>query len=107
MEAMQITPSRYLAAKLVQNSGISCFRQLGFASFSSGKRKDRSFCVRARSYKEGGEFVSSNQEKTEEGVLVGDERDEIGSAVGFPFIPNSGQNHSCCDTQLHFVCLFV
>ncbi|KAG6391547.1 hypothetical protein SASPL_149303 [Salvia splendens] len=109
MEALRIAPSRYPAAKLIQNSGISCFRQLGFASFSSGKRKDRSFCVRARSYKEESEFVSrgsgnAKNQETKEGVLVGDERDEIDSVVGFHSIPHSVK---CYDYSGKMIAVYV
>ena len=100
MEALHIAPGRNLAVKLVQNSGVDCFsgvRQVGFASLLSGKRKDRSFCVRARSYKEEGEIASrgsgnaQNKEK-EQGIFLGAERDGTGSVVGFHLIPHSGQN---------------
>lgn len=100
MEALQIAPLRNLGIKLIQNGGVDCFsgvRQVGFASLLSGKRKDRYFCVRTRSYKEEGEFVgrrggNAQNKETEEGILLGAERDGTGSVVGFHLIPHSGEN---------------
>ncbi|KAG6410050.1 hypothetical protein SASPL_128097 [Salvia splendens] len=97
METLHIAPGRNLAAKLVHNSGVDCFsgvRQVGFASLLSGKRKDRSFFVRARSYKEEGEIASRGSEnaqkkETEQGIFLGAERDGTGSVVGFHLIPHS------------------
>ncbi|KAG6412626.1 hypothetical protein SASPL_125309 [Salvia splendens] len=97
MEALHIAPGRNLAVKFVQNSGVDCFsgvRQVGFASLLSGKRKDRSFCVRARSYKEEGEIASrgrgnAQNKETEQGIFLGAERDGTGSVVGFHLIPHS------------------
>ncbi|KAH6804110.1 Glycogen/starch synthase [Perilla frutescens var. frutescens] len=102
MEALHFMPSINLSLKLVENrvfdSSFSGVRQVGFASLLSGKRKEKSFCVRARSYKEdgnGSEFVSrrssgnSQNKEPEEGVLLGAERDDTGSVVGFQLIPHS------------------